>query len=303
MTVIVETGAGIINANSYVDEAFVLAYLTDRNRDAAWTAAGATVQAAAVVAGTDYIEKRWSQRFKGQREFSFGDVESIAEIAFTGVPSAAETLTINDFVYTFVVAPLTTDTPQGNNFEVLIGVDAAGSASNLLDVLDADVDQEGVTFQTGTTVNRHLTAVLVVATIDLTSAAPGSSGNSNTLVGPVTNVTLTVWGGGIDGGSQPLSFPQENLFDRAGVAVLGIPLRLKQCTAEYSDRVRVALLDPDPTFDARGGSITSLSEKVGPIEVATTYSDGTHGTVTIRPYPAADRLVDEYVFPAGQVVR
>lgn len=304
MTVIIETGSGILSANAYADEAFVLAYLVDRNRDAAWTAAGATVQAAAVVAGTDYVEKRWGQRFKGSREFSFSDVPAIASIVFTGLPTATEDVTINDFVYTFVAA-LTTDAPQGNTFEVLIGIDAAATSSNLQDALVADPDQAGVTYQDGAVVNRHLTTTLDATndTLDLVSAAPGSSGNSNTLLGSPTNVTLNVWAGGIDGGSQPLSFPQVGLFDRAGIRVLGIPLKLKQCTAEYADRVRLAILDPDPTFDDQGASITSLREKVGPIEVATTYSDGTHGTVTIRPYPAADRLVDDYVFPAGQAVR
>ncbi len=302
MTAIVETGSGIIDANSYVAAAFVTTYLTNRDRETAWAAAGATVQNASVVGGTDYVEKRWSQRFKGVRRYSFTDVLAIASIVVTGLPVATETITINDFVYTFVAALGTTE-PQGNNFDVVIGVDAAGTASNLFDALTDNTDNEGTTYQDGTVPNRHLTAVLDTATINLTSVAPGSSGNSNTLAGSPTNVTLNAWGQGIDGGSQPLSFPQAGLFDRAGVIVEGIPLKLKQLTAEYADRVRVATLDPDPTFDVRGGTITSLREKLGPIEVHTIYSDGSHGNVLIRPYPGADRLVDEYVIPAGALSR
>ncbi len=303
MTLVLETDSCVIDANYYIDRAFVTTYLTDRVRQTAWAALTTAQQDAYVVAGTDYVEKRWSQRLKGIRQYSFTDVAAIASITFAGVPLATETLTINDFVYTWVAALATTE-PQGNNFEVLIGVDAAANASNLMDALTGVLANAGVTYQDGAIGNRHLLAVLTSTTlIDLTSAAPGISGNFNTLLGTITGVTLVAWASGIDGGSQPLSFPQLSLFDRAGIRVEGIPLKLKQCVAEYADRVRVATLDPDPVFDTRGGRITRLMEKVGPIEVETSYSDGSHGTVLIRPYPGGDRLMDEYVVPAGTLAR
>ncbi len=299
MTVTVETGRGIRNANSYAPTSFVLAYLTDRDRQAAWVAAGATVQDAAVVAATDYVETRWGQRFKGVREFTLDDVKAEGSVAFTGVSVAAETLQVGDQVYTFVAALSVPDQFD----EVLVGADAAASASNLFDALTAPAASEGVTYGTGTQVNGDVTATLTGATVELVATAPGASGDSTVLVGPLANATLTALTGGDDGGSQPLSFPQTGLFDRAGIVVEGVPLKLKQSTAEYADRARVALLAPDPTVDAIGGSVTRLSEKVGPIETTTEYSEGTHLNVVLRPYPAADRLLLDYVIPAGTVVR
>jgi len=299
MAVIVETGRGIRNANAYAPTSFVLAYLTDRNRDADWTAAGATVQDAAAIAGTDYIETRWGQRFKGTREFTLEDVKAEGSVLFTGVPVAAETLQVGDQVYTFVAAlsaPAVFD-------EVLIGGDAAANASNLFDALTANVDQAGVTYGEGTQTNGDVTATLTGVTVELVATAPGASGDSTVLAGTVSNATLTAFAGGDDGGSQPLSFPQSGLFDRAGIRVSGVPLKLKQAMAEYSDRARAALLAPDPKVDARGGSIVRLKQKVGPIETDTEYSEGSHLGVVLRPYPAADRLLLDYVFPAGQAVR
>ena len=100
-----------------------------------------------------------------------------------------------------------------------------------------------------------------------------------------------------------MSFPQAGLHDKAGIKVEGVPLKLKQAVAEYADRARVAILAPDPTVDAQGGSIVSLREKIGPIETDTTYSEGTNLTIVLRPYPAADRLLLDYILPAGSVVR
>ena len=293
MTVTIETGKGVRRANAYVPASFVLAYLTDLNRDAAWTAAGATVQDASVVAATDYIETRWGQRFRGRRQFSFEDVKAEGSIAFSGVPTATETLTVGDQTYTFVAVladPAAYD-------EVLIGSDAAGSASNLLDALAADPDQEGVTYGAGTRQNRHVVPALTAAIVAVRAAAEGSSGDFTALVGPVTNVVLTALTGGDDGGSQPLSFPQLGLYDRAGNPVLGVPLKLRQATAEYAVRAASSALAPDPSMDDK------VLEKVGPIEtdnrpfvMGTAKSD-------LKPYPAADRLLLDYVMPAGGTTR
>lgn len=301
MTNIVETGRGVRNANAYVDRAFVDTYLKTRGRSSenGWGSLGGSDKDAFIVAATDYIEQRWGRQFKGVREFSFDDVKAEGSVLFTGLPVAAETLQVGDQVYTFVVAltsPAVFD-------EVLIGVDAAANASNLFDALTAAVANEGVTYGTGTQSNGDVSPTLTGATVELVAEAPGSSGDSTVLVGPVTNAALTAIAGGDDGGSQVLSFPQTGLFDRAGIRVEGIPLRLKQATAEYAVRAASSTLAPDPTVDAIGGSITSFREKIGPIEEETTYGEGTSGTVVLRPYPAADRLLLDYVFPAGQVVR
>lgn len=299
MTVTIETGRGVRNANSYASIAFVSTYLTNRNRETAWDAAIEAVRNAAVVAATDYIEHRWGQRFKGVREFFFEDVKAEGLITFTGVSVAAETLLVGDQLYTFVV---TLTSPAVVN-EVVVGGDAAGSTQNLFEALTRVAANEGVTFSTGTLANRHVTATIDSVVITLVAVAEGSSGDSTALTGPLANATLTAFTGGDDGGSQTLSFPQSGLFDRTGIKVEGVPLRLRQATAEYADRARSAILAPDPSVDAQGGSIVSLREKIGPVETETQYSEGTHLAIVLRPYPAADRLLQDYLVPAGSVVR
>lgn len=110
---------------------------------------------------------------------------------------------------------------------------------------------------------------------------------------------------------QPLLFPRRNLFDRDGIPVIGIPLKLLYGMAEYSVRARQldavtsipVPLVPDPTQDPLGGNVTGLREKVGPIETATTYQAGTANSGSLPAYPAADRFFSEYVRRGGVVIR
>ena len=69
MPFIVETGAGVASANAYSSVAAVTTYLTDRARqdENAWSTATSTAQEAAIVAATDYVEKRFASRWIGQR--------------------------------------------------------------------------------------------------------------------------------------------------------------------------------------------------------------------------------------------
>lgn len=295
MTVVVETGAGVRNANSYVDSAFVSAYLAARNRNTDWDAATDAVQDAAVIAATDYVEKTFGRLVPGVREFEFAGVVAEGSILFTGLPSAGETLVLGDQTYTFrstLTSPAVAD-------EILIGVDAAGTASNVRDAIAADAANEGTTYSTGTSQNRHATAELSSATVTLTAAADGESGNLTTLGGTASNVTLTAFSGGKDGGSQPLTLPRVGLYDESGRAVLGIPRDWKWGVAEYAERARLATLDPDPTVDPTGASLQSVREKVGPIEEERVFVPGTHLSQQIRPYPSADRLIRKFTLPPG----
>lgn len=101
---------------------------------------------------------------------------------------------------------------------------------------------------------------------------------------------------------QALSFPREGIRDRDGYKVEGIPTRLKQAISEYALRASDAALLPDPTVDPSGRPIVEFSEKVGPIEESTRFQEG-GSQVILRPYPAADRLIADYVFPAGRTFR
>lgn len=97
---------------------------------------------------------------------------------------------------------------------------------------------------------------------------------------------------------QPLGFPRLNLYDRAGQLVEGIPTNLKKATAEYALRALSNELLPDPTTEANGAVVAGVRQKVGPIETETTYQ-ATMGVRLLKPYPAADRLLSEYVQGGG----
>jgi hypothetical protein len=96
---------------------------------------------------------------------------------------------------------------------------------------------------------------------------------------------------------QALSFPRISLYDNAGRVIEGIPVRLKQATAEYAKRALTEELISDPTLDVSGNAIVSKTEKVGPIEESTTFSQGS--PQLFKNYPAADRLLEEYITAAG----
>lgn len=297
MTLTIETGAGVRGANAYAPTAYVTTYLTNRGRETAWSALAAAEMEDAVIAATDYIETRWGGKFLGQREFEFTETSSTGSIVFAGLPSTTETIVVGDQTYTFISA-LT-----GVVNEVLIGADAAGTASNLYDALVADADGDATTYGTGTPANPHVTPVLATATITLTATADGISGDYTVLTTSATNTTANALSGGIDGGSQPLSFPRLYLRDRGGNLVCGVPMRLKQAMAEYADRARVELLSPDPAGDDTSGSVIRLKEKIGTLESDVTYSEGTYLQGSLKPYPAADRLLLEYLPMSGGTFR
>lgn len=301
MTLVVETGAGVRGANSYVDAAFVTTYLTARNRQTenTWSTKTSAEQDGFCIAATSFLERVFGERIRGTRKFNLPEIDATGSITFTGLPTASETIQIGDQTYTFVSSlsdPAVLD-------EVAIGADAAGTASNLHDAITGNADGEGTTYATGTLVNRHASATLDGAVVRLTSAAPGVGGNSTVLSGSPTNVTLTAFSGGLDGGSQPLAMPRDSLYDAAGRLVEGVPLAFRHATAEYAVRAAGATLLPDPTLDTYGGTIAERRDKVGPIEEERVYVPGTQGTVLLRRYPEADRLITPFLRPSGVAVR
>lgn len=68
MTLVVEDGNGLPNANAYIDVAFADDYFTLRG-NAVWGAADPAAKAVAIVKATDYIDMVWGQRFKGTKAF------------------------------------------------------------------------------------------------------------------------------------------------------------------------------------------------------------------------------------------
>lgn len=67
MPFVAEDGTGLEDANSLCDLAFANEYFSDRGITA-WTGSDAVKQQKLIQA-TDYVETRWSRRFKGCRQF------------------------------------------------------------------------------------------------------------------------------------------------------------------------------------------------------------------------------------------
>ena len=279
MAFTIEDGTGVAGANAYITAADTTAYLVDRGRkdENSWGTAGTNAQNAAIVSATDYIERRWGDRFLGRKEFQ--DVSAArATLTFTGQPIAAEAVVIGSITYTF-----------GSG--VTIGASVAESIDNLI----AAIADPTVTAKAG-----------VGDTMLVEAVAKGTAGN-----GIVTTATViaaswssaTLLGGGDIPTPQSLSFPRINLLDREGLRVLSIPEKLKQATAEYAVRAvsSAITLMPDPVIDDTGRTVVSKREVVGPIEEETKYEAGGALSQVLRPYPTADRLLAEYIASVGRV--
>lgn len=301
MAFVVENGSGVANANSYVAPAYVAAYLADRNRadENGWTTPAGVEEQAACVAGTDYVENRFRMAFGGVRAWS--DISTARSTwEATVQPSAGQLVTIGLQAYTFRSGSV----PSAG--DVLIGDNLSETIANLVAAVLATESLEGEAFGAGTVANELATALAFLDGMVLVLARePGTAGNgiatTTNVTGAAFNFATTVGGSNVPR-PQPLSFPKVGLVDRDGRPVYGIPDLLKQAVSEYAVRARKGSpLAPDPTADALGGVVTSLREKVGPLETATEYLPGTAGSGSLPAYPAADRLLREYLRPGGAV--
>lgn len=300
MALIVENGSGVAGANSYVTPAYVSAYLAERNRadENGWSDPEGDEESAACIAGTDFVE----QRFRA----SFGGVKAWADISTarstwepTANPLASETVTIGSQVYTFRAGSVS------SAGDVLIGDTLSDSLDNLVAAVMATEGSEGDLFGAGTVANEDALATRLLDDLMLVFAVrSGTAGNgvptSTTVTGATFNFAATVGGSNVIR-PQPLSMPRAGLFDRDGVPLYGIPERFKWGVAEYVVRARGGVLAPDPTVDALGGSVVRLREKVGPLETETEYVPGSTASGSLPNYPAADRLLREFLRPGGVV--
>lgn len=278
MTMLVEDGSGVIGANSYAPIAFVTSYLSDRARATDWSAASTADQEAALIAATDYVEARFGSRFKGLKQYSsLSSARSV--LTLTAQPSPGDTVTLGSTTYTF-------DT------QVTIGDTIAETLDNLATYVNAvDTEVELAAFYG-----------LAVVAIALTTGEDGNSIAVSTDVSGASWSFATLNGGNDAGRPQPLSFPRAALYDRDGIAVLGVPPLLKQAVAEYASRALSTALLPDPTVDDSGRAVVRARSKVGPIEEETEYERGRRADL-LRSYPAADAMLREYLRPGGRVTR
>lgn len=88
---------------------------------------------------------------------------------------------------------------------------------------------------------------------------------------------------------QSTEWPRSNCYDKDRQYVSGIPREVLGAVAEYGLRSLASALLPDPSYSTTGGQILERKKKVGPIEDAVKYADGS--LYTLPRYPVADRLL------------
>lgn len=299
MAFVLETGAGTPNANAYATPAFVTSYLTDQGRELDWVTQALADQQAAIVIATSYIDKRHEPRLKGERLRDLISGRAAKGLLTpAGNPSDGETVTIGQIVYRFV------NTLAQEN-DVLIGADLDASLTNLENATLAQSLDTTVHEDTRANFEACGKAQVSPSSFLVTAQAEGTNGNeivfATTLVGATISGSGTLESG-LDEGPQPLAVPRRGMTDLDGNVVNGVPLKFKQATAEYALRSLTAELAPDPTADTSGVPIQRRREKVGPIEEEFEFVSG--GVIRIfRPYPAADRLLVEFLKSTTGVIR
>lgn len=299
MAFVVETGAGTPGANAYVTTAFVDGYLADRNRETEneWSTQTTARKQEAIVAATSYIDKRWGLRFKGVRYRQLiSGRRSKGTLTLASLPLVNETVTIGTKTYRFVDA-----LAQEN--DVLRGATVATA----LAALEAAVEEggDGTTTHADTVNNLEAEADVSGSTMTVTALVAGTNGDAMPFATDVTDATISGSGflaGGIDEAPQPRAWPRAGAFTQDGQPIVGVPLVLKQATAEYAVRALAAELDPDPTVSTTGAAIQRKLEQVGPITEETEYVAGAVPSIH-RDYPAADVLLAELITRGGGVLR
>lgn len=281
MTLLVEDGSGIYEANSYAGLSYAHRYLQRRNRNTTWDAATTAVREAALVAATDYLDKRFGSSFLGSKAFLDLEVAASNYLQFNAQPVVTNTVTVGSVTVTFVAA-----TPGAG--EVEIGASLTITLTNLLAELSSHPD---VDFELSGSTSIIARNKLAGEQDEIACSAVGSSfsWDYDALIG------------GMDCAEQVLEWPRVGAVSRAGVEFTGIPDKLRQATVEYAFRAMTDSLMPDPVTGDTGQEIRRLFEKVGPIETETAYS----ATVKqiFKKYPEADRLLTELIGANGGVYR
>lgn len=299
MVFIVETGAGVPNANAYAPVAFVDSYLADRARAAqnGWQSLAPTRKQQAIVVGSGYIDQRWGSRFPGSRARPLIEGRAATgTLTLTTLPTLNQTVTVGLVVYRFVDV-----LSQAN--DVLRGATITEAGINLADAVNVGGDAGAV--HPLTVANFEATASALAGVVSVEAATEGTSGNEITFATNVTGATATGGGklaGGLDEGPQGLLFPRVGLVGWDGKPVVGVPVKLKMATAEYAVRSIAATLAPDLTRDASGALVQRKREKVGPIEEETELAPGALPRI-FADYPEADRLLAEFIGSGGGVFR
>lgn len=279
---IVENGSGVKNANAYATVNFFKIYHTARGNSIS-AIADVTIDKLLIVA-TDYIDTRWGLKFKGQRLFSA--LTSRSQFTLTNQPADGEIVTVGSAVAIFK----TTLTEPAVNTEAEIGDTLIETLNNLATALaNADADQD----------DDQVVADFLIADPDIATLTCYVVRDGVATTTTVANGTFDVaTSAGYSGRPQVLEFPRQYLYDRAGIRVDAVPVKLQEATCEYAFRANSTTLAPDPTVDSSGLRVTGRKKKVGPIETDIQYAEEQMPVIT-KPYPAADRLLQEYMSIGG----
>ena len=283
MAIIIEDGTGVKGAQTYGSMTAFEAYMLARGTDI--SAVATAIKESSLVKATDYIDTRWGLKFKGQRLFRA--LTSRSQFTLSDQPANGETVTVGSAVATFK----TTLTEPAVDTEAEIGNTLIETLNNLATALaNADADQ----VDDDQVVADFLIADPDIATLTCYVVRDGVA-TTTTVANGVFDVATSA---GYSGRPQVLEFPRQYLYDQAGILVDGVPVKLQEAMYEYAYRAQSTILAPDPTVDASGLRVTGRKKKVGPIETDITYAEAQIPVIT-KPYPAADRLLQEYVSRGG----
>lgn len=283
MAIVVEDGTGVKGAQTYGTMTAFEAYMLARGTDI--SAVATAIKESSLVKAADYIDTRWGLKLKGQRLFTA--LTSRSKFTLSDQPANNETVTVGSAVATFK----TTLTEPAVDTEAEIGNTLIETLNNLATALaNADADQ----VDDDQVVVDFLIADPDIATLTCYVVRDGVA-TTTTAANGAFDVATSV---GYSGRPQVLEFPRQYLYDRAGIRVDGVPVKLQEATYEYAYRAQSIILAPDPTVDASGLRVTGRKKKVGPIETDITYAEQQMPVIT-KPYPAADRLLQEYISTGG----
>lgn len=296
MTFIVETGSGTPGANALASVVFVTQYLTDRGRENenGWAALSTTRKQQCIVAATDYIEQRNAGQFRGSKaNLLIAGREASGLLTLSTLPIDGDEFVAGIMTYRLV------DALEEQN-DVLIGLDIDETIAAMVAAVNLDVTALGVTVEEHTQPNYEALAVDYSPAIAIAARTDGEAGNQIAFSTNIVGADITGAGfleDGIDEAEQYLSFPRVDLWSADGVEIIGVPLKVRQATAEYAVRAAAGSLNPDPTFDPYYGVVVKKREKVGPIEEETQYGASTG--IYLKPYPLADGWLAEYLSVSG----
>jgi phage tail sheath gpL-like len=129
----------------------------------------------------NYLQAVIGGEAQAELKLAVGSVKAAGAVVFTGLPTAAETVTIANVVFTARASGAT-----GNEFN--IGASATATATNLKNAINASSSLTGIVVATSS-----------VGTVTLTAAVSGKNGNAIQLSEALTNATVTQFTGGTNG--------------------------------------------------------------------------------------------------------